>query len=159
MIYRISNNSEDLHYILTHLRKEDEAELKAYYGKNWKLKTFLEHKHLNNLIIGKDRNPVLIAGICQRKEDPEGIGTVMLLSTDEIKNYKIKLLREIKKEIEKADEKFWFLYNFIYKDNLEAKKWLEWLGFKFDKSIPENIKLPEGFELFYRIRPVKGLGE
>lgn len=161
-MFRASNNSEDLMYILNHLRKEDEEELKSFSGENWKLKAFINHKHLDDLVIGKTKDnntPVLIAGITQKKTDPEGVGLVILLSTDEIKNHKFCFLREIKKEIKKSEDKYWFLYNFIYKDNFEAKNWLKWLGFKFDNSKFKDIDKLKDFEFFYRIRPVKGLGE
>lgn len=54
---------------------------------------------------------------------------------------------------------YWITYNIIYKENFKAKNWLQWLGFKFDNPKPEGIEVPEGFEFFYRLRPVKGLGE
>jgi hypothetical protein len=112
-------------------------------------------------MLGKDKNkgmPIVMGGIEQLEKDDKGIGCAWFLSTDKIEDHKICILRELKKEIEKDDEKFWLLYNVIYKENYLAKRWLFWLGFKFDNPNPEGVNVPKDFEFFYRVRPVKGLG-
>ena len=162
-MYRANKNIKDVEYILDHLRKEDLTELKAIWSEDWKAKT------LENIMgtefyvmLGKAKNkdiPVVMGGFWKVEADAEGVGCAWLLTTDEVKNHKMCLLRELRKEVAKADEKYWLTYNFIYKENFMAKNWLKWLGYKFDNPNPEGLGVPEGFEFFYRIRPIKGLGE
>ena len=98
-----------------------------------------------------------MGGAWQIENNPKGVGVCWMLSTDEIFNHKICLLRELKKEFVKYDEKFWFLYNIIYAKNSFAKGWLKRFGFKFDNPKPEGVHVPYGFEFFYRIRETRGL--
>lgn len=162
----------ELLYILDNLREEDKIECEVLRGPDWKDKLF------NDLISSsskfllaktkKDDTPVLIAGAWPTDKNTPQIACVWLLSTPEIENHKICFLKEMKKEIQKYDEKFSLLYNQIYVKNKLAKSWLKWAGFRFPKSEKKlklldkeflKIETPENFEMFYRERPVKGLGE
>ena len=162
-MYRVNKNHKDVEYILNHLRYEDEQECKALFGDNWKEKT------LNHIMTSKfyvmlgnaksDKTPVCMGGFEHTAQDDPGIGCAWFLCTDDIKKHKICILRELKEEIKKADERFWLTYNIIYEKNFSAKSWLKRLGYKFDNPKPKGADIPEGFEFFYRIRPIKGLGE
>lgn len=162
-MYRANKTDEDVEYILNNLRYEDEMELKTLFGDNWKEESknrIMKTKFYVMLGKGKhDKTPVCMGGIEQDEKDDNGIGCAWFLTTNEIKKHGIQILKELKKEVEKADEKFWLTYNVIYEKNYLAKKWLKWLGFKFDNPRPKGIEVPEGFEFFYRVRPIKGLGE
>lgn len=162
-MYRANKSDEDVEYILNNLRFEDEEELKSLFGEDWKEQTckrIMQTKFYVMLGKGKDdKTPICMGGIEQDEKDAQGIGCAWLLCTDELQKHGLQILKELKKEVEKADERFWLTYNVIYEKNYTAKKWLKWLGFKFDKPRPEGIEIPEGFEFFYRVRPVKGLGE
>lgn len=162
-MYRANKTNEDVEYILKNLRYEDEMELKTLFGDNWleeSRKKIMNTKFYVMLGKGKDdKTPICMGGIEQAEKDADGIGCAWFLTTDEIKKHGIQILKELKKEVEKADEKFWLTYNVIYEKNYLAKKWLKWLGFKFDNPRPKGIEVPEGFEFFYRVRPIKGLGE
>lgn len=162
-MYRANKTDEDVEYILNNLRYEDEMELKTLFGDNWKEESknrIMKTKFYVMLGKGKnDKTPVCMGGIEQDGKDDNGIGCAWFLTTNEIKKHGIQILKELKKEVEKADEKFWLTYNVIYEKNYLAKKWLKWLGFRFDNPRPKGIEVPEGFEFFYRVRPIKGLGE
>lgn len=162
-MYRANKTDEDVEYILNNLRYEDEMELKTLFGDNWKEESknrIMKTKFYVMLGKGKnDKTPVCMGGIEQDEKDDNGIGCAWFLTTNEIKKHGIQILKELKKEVEKADEKFWLTYNVIYEKNYLAKKWLKWLGFRFDNPRPKGIEVPEGFEFFYRVRPIKGLGE
>ena len=162
-MYRANKTDEDVEYILNNLRYEDEMELKTLFGDNWKEESknrIMKTKFYVMLGKGKnDKTPVCMGGIEQDEKDDNGIGCAWFLTTNEIKKHGIQILKELKKEVEKADEKFWLTYNVIYEKNYLAKKWLKWLGFRFDNPRPKGIEVPAGFEFFYRVRPIKGLGE
>lgn len=164
-MYRANKTDKDVEYILNNLRYEDEMECRALFGENWKEETkkkIMQTRFYVMLGKGKsneDETPICMGGIEQAEKDADGIGCAWFLCTDALKNHSIQILRELKKEVEKADEKFWLTYNVLYKENYIAKRWLKWLGYKFDNPRPQGIDVPEDFEFFYRVRPVKGLGE
>lgn len=165
-------NKRDIRYILNNLRDEDKKEVKITFGKKWKrivLKTLLTSKYL--YLLGKTKqknNPVLICGAWAVDKKNPSIAAIWMLSTKEIVNHQVTFLREMKKELQKYDEEFAITYNQIYKSNELAKKWLKWAGYRFpndEKKLTPidhvflSIRVPKDFEIFYRERCVKGLGE
>ena len=162
-MHRAYKNEKDVRYILDNLRKEDLNEAEAIYGADFK------EQILNNImktefyvLLGKTKDkdiPVCMGGIWPPSENTPDIGICWLMCTDKVKKHIKCLLKELKTEIKKADENFCFTYNLIWKENKSAKKWLKGLGYKFDNPKPDGINIPDGFEFFYRLRPVKGLGE
>lgn len=160
-MYRKEKNEADVLYILEHLREEDLIETKSAYGENWKeknLKAIMQTEFDVLMGVTKDGNrPVAIGGAWHLEKDPEGVGVVWMLCTDEVTEHKICLLREIKKEFKKYDKEYWLLYNFIHTHNSFAKNWLKWIGFKFDRPKPIGMNIPKDFEFFYRIRHKQGL--
>ena len=160
-MYRKEKNEADIRYILEHLKKEDEHEAKAQKGENFKeiiLKEIMEDKCVTYLGCRKsDDLPVCIGGFTDTNED--GIGIVWLLSTKEIENKKISLLRHVIKAFKEIDDKYWLTCNILFSENTFAKSWLRKVGYRFDNPKPEELNVPDEFEFFYRIRPTRGLGE
>jgi hypothetical protein len=159
-MYRANKTEEDIKYILDNLRHEDEIECKTLFGENWK-EDALKNIINTEVTIGKTKDgdiPVVMGGVHQQETDIEGVGTIWLLCTEDIKKHIVCLLKELSYDLGKIDEKYWLTYNFIYGSS-SSKKWLKKLGFKFDNPRPQGLNIPEGFEFFYRVRPVKGLGE
>jgi hypothetical protein len=58
----------------------------------------------------------------------------------------------LQNEVFKAQKKYDLMFNYIFKSNFEAKKWLKKLGFKFDKPKPVGLKVKDGFEFFYKVK-------
>ena len=154
-MYQVLKNEHDVQYILDNLRLEDMLELHTIYGNNYKeiAKNTIMSSEFPVLIGISKKNdiPVAMGGIWEVTPNDRGVAGVWLLSTDRVKHHQISLLRAIKHEIEKADEKYWLTYNFIYERNFRAKKWLKWLGYKFDNPRPRGVNVPNGFEYFYRV--------
>lgn len=148
-----------IRYILEHLREEDRHEAIVQCGENYIEEITNEIKKGKGFfVIGRskaDDTPVCMGG-CENTEE-EGIKVVWLLSTPEIVNHQISLLKHIKKYMHDFDEDSWMLFNMLYKENELAKKWLSKFGFRFEN--PCGLKLPKDFEFFYRIRKVRRLGE
>ncbi len=154
MLKRKEKTLEDVRYILDNIRKEDLEELKALWGENWReqtIKNIMETDFL--VLVGVSDKPVVMGGIWETGEKGSNVACVWLLSTDEVKRHKTSLLKEIRKEIKNS--KYSILYNFIYKTNHKAKKWLKLSGFRFDNPFPDQIEVPEGFEFFYRLKEEK----
>ena len=123
MLRRNEKNEKYVKYILDNLREDYIKECTAVYGDNWKEKEYSEIMNSQSeILLGVDKNdiPVCIGGVCDTNEN--GVGVAWMLSTNEIRKHKISFIKEIKKEFDKYDEKYWFLYNFIYSKNFFAKK-------------------------------------
>ena len=161
MMYRKEKNEKDVRYILDNLRADDLEEVKAVHGENWKEAVFESIMKTDfDVLMGINKDgdvPVCMGGAWHIARDQKGVGVVWMLCTDDVVNHKHCLLRELKKEFRKYDQKFWYLYNFIYCKNEFAKKWLMWIGFKFDNPRPIGLNIPKEFEYFYRIKKIRGL--
>lgn len=159
-LYGVREKDEEaIRYILEHLREEDRHEAIVQCGENYIEKIIQDIKKSKGFfIIGKrkaDDTPVCMGG-CETS-DENGIGVVWLLSTPEVVNHQICLLKHIKRFIHDFDEDYWMLFNTLYKENELAKKWLTRFGFRFNN--PYGLKIPKDFELFYRVRKIRKLGE
>lgn len=154
MIKKVKNISE-AEFILDNLREEDKAELYALYCDEWKKKTILslEDKEFYIFYIKNKQNesiPSAMGGFYQIFDEEPAIACVWLLSSKFIYMNKLRFMKAIKKQIKLASSQYKIMFNFIYKSNFEAKKWLKKSGFKFDNPNPKNIKVPDGFEFFYK---------
>ncbi|MCD7878512.1 MAG: hypothetical protein LUG16_01105 [Candidatus Gastranaerophilales bacterium] len=148
-------------YILEHIREEDMQELKAVYGESWQQKTISELKNKEFLILYgiNDLNqtvPIAMGGISGIFPDFPHIGCVWLLTSRFADLNKLKLMKTLSEQIYQAEFKYSILYNYIYKSNKEARKWLLKLGFKFDNPHPAKMQLKDGFEFFYKLGKRKG---
>ena len=171
-MHRTEIDFESVEYVLDNLREEDKIECINSRGINYKDSILNDLKNTKNKFLlaktKKDNIPVLIAGAWAKDNVNTSVGIVWLLSTKEIEKHQISFLKEMKKEIEEYDKEFAILFNEIYKSNHLAKKWLKWVGFRFPKSETKktfldkaflSIETEKDFEIFYRERKVKGLGE
>lgn len=156
-MYRKEKNEKDVRYILEHLREEDRHEAIIQKGENYIeecLKDIMNND--NYFVLGckkSDDTPVCMGGCAKTSE--EGIGIVWLLSTPEVVNYQMCLLRNLKKDIRLLNQEYWMLFNMLYSENELAKKWLTKFGFVFDN--PFSLNLPKNFEFFYKVRKTRGL--
>lgn len=154
MIKNIKNKS-DIVFILDNLRDEDKEELYALFGDKWKEITLsdLENHEVLCLYLLNGKNeeiPIAMGGFFEQFTQNTSIACVWLLSTVFLKGNKTLFIKDIKRELEKASKKYSIMYNYIYKSNFEAKKWLKIFGFKFDKPYPKNLEIKDGFEFFYK---------
>lgn len=151
-----TNNISDIQYILDNLRKEDEEELIAQLGLNWKEKMLnYSAGKIFKILYGVDnvgkRVPIAIGGFTELSEKDPTIACVWLLSTNAVLKNKRLFFQEIKKQLIEAEKKYTILYNYIYKSNYTAKSWLKNLGFKFDKAKPVYLPVKKDFEFFYKL--------
>ena len=152
MLKEVSNINE-IEFILSHLRKEDEEELKHLYGKNWYKNTLESLKDEKFLILygysdnKKTQIPIAMGGFF---EITDNIACVWLLSSYFIKINKRKLMKALREQVLINSSKYEIMYNFIYKSNTKAKLWLKKLGFCFDNPKPEGMDIKKDFEFFYK---------
>lgn len=159
---RTNKNEKDVLYILDNLRDADRMELQEIWGEDWKSQTLENIMKTDFQVLigkaGKNDVPVVMGGAWAADPNDPGAACVWLLSTDEVKNNQIGLLKQLRREIKFYDTKYWITYNKIHKNNEMAKNWLKWLGYCFDIPNPPGIVIPANFEFFYRKRNPKGLG-
>ena len=79
------------------------------------------------------------------------VGAVWMLSSDAIEKYPIHFLRRCKPWVDKFNETYPVLTNYVDQRNTLHIRWLRWLGFSFVRLIPYGVnQLP-----FYEIVRVK----
>ena len=159
MLKKVENDAEIL-FILNNLRKEDEQELIALYGDNWKEETLANLKNKDFYVLyGKCNNsdikPIAMGDFCRLFPQDNSIACVWLLTTKFIYKNKSLFWKNLIRMFKQNCLKYDIMYNFIYKSNVQAKKWLKKIGFKFDNPHPDGINLKEGFEFFYKTKERK----
>lgn len=167
-MYRKEKNKKDILYILNNLRAEDKHEVIIQKGKRFR-KTFTKELMGSNdyFVLGCTKNddtPAVMGGCVSVGS---GIACIWLLSTPEAINHQICLLKNLKNDIRLFDKRYWLTYNILYKENRIAKNWLKRFGYRFpaseenktvfDLTLLHSIKVPDEFELFYRMRETRGL--
>lgn len=155
MIKKMTDENE-IFFVLDNLRKEDKEELQALYGDNWYSSTLVDIKDKEVLVLygnveKKNNVPIAIGGFSTLFEESTEIACVWMLASKYIRKNGVLFLKELKNQIEIAEKKYKIMYNFIYKSNKSAKKWLKKVGFKFDNPNPERMKVRTNFEFFYKV--------
>jgi len=78
-----------------------------------------------------DGTPTAMFGVAPFKVDDLNIGSIWLLGTDDIIQYRWKFLRESRYWLNRMSDGFDLMCNSVHKDNAEHIKWIKWLGFSF----------------------------
>ena len=73
-----------------------------------------------------DGVPAVIWGV---RESIEGFGSPWLLATDAITKIKKTFLVKCRPDIERMQQQFDCLFNYVHIHNTVAQQWLAWLGF------------------------------
>ncbi len=121
----------DIPLIVPRLRKADVEEWEAYSGVHPKcLLPFLAYDPNTKVIVRDDGVLVGIFGVGPVKDNPL-IGIVWMIATPELETMSIEFLRKCRKEIEKLNELYPVLMNYVDCRNTVHHKWLNWCGFKF----------------------------
>ena len=148
-------------FILNNLRNEDYIELKDSKCSGWFNQTLENLKTADvTVMFVKDKNgeflPIAMGGFEPYFQDGNNLAVVWLLSTKFINQYKLIFWKELNTYFSQEKSKYSILFNFIYKSNFQAKRWLRLLGFKFDNPKPEGMEVAENFEFFYKVINRKG---
>lgn len=143
----------DVAAVAKDIRPEDAAEILAASGLNPMSGLMTGYLHSDECwtICTKDAGkPVALFGF--RKVD-ENKAVVWLLGTKDLPKYGTRFLRESRDWIDRFHKKADLLFNAVDQRNTVHIRWLEWLGFKFIRVIPQygHLKLP--FVEFARIKP------
>ena len=155
MLKKVSSEFEKK-FILNHIREEDKEELRAMFGEGWYKETIKTLQNNDFLVMygfdeQKNEIPIAIGGFYDFNQPELNIASVWILSSHYIYRNKKLFFKDIKEKLRETGDKYKIMYNYIYKRNFSAKKWLKKLGFSFDNPNPEGLTVKEGFEFFYKI--------
>ncbi len=143
-------------FILNNIREEDKEELTALFGQNWYKETLAVLKNNDFFVLyGFDEYeneiPVAMGGYYDFNEPEMQIACVLIISSSFVYRNKLLFLTTIKSKLQEISGKYKIMYNYIYKKNYSAKRWLKKLGFKFDNPRPDGLEIKEDFEFFYKL--------
>lgn len=144
-------------FVLNNLRREDLLELQLTWGEDWKKKVYENLSDIDVIFAyGKDEFgddvPIAMGGFQNVSSKNYKIACVWLLSTKYVMKNKVGFFKELYKQFSLKELEYDILYNYIYKFNKEAKRWLVKLGFSFDNPNPKNLNVRKDFEFFYKVR-------
>ena len=132
----IEINKQNLENFLLNIRKSDKEELIYFFGKNYKDKFIdIVLKNINSTsMLSYMGIPSCIGGTYK---DVLGTQVWLLCSNKFDKKFLFKYLLKKVNELKKENR---ILYNYIFKSNFKAVKWLSKLGFKFSDTPDNNVK-------------------
>ena len=133
----IKINRHNLNLFINNIRDEDLEELIYFLGNDYKNKfiDFVLNNQKGTYFLEHNSMPSCIGGIYN---DNFGGQVWLLCSKDYDKKF---LFTYIKEKINVFKKNNSYLYNYIYKSNFKALKWLKKFGFKVINSNNKNIKL------------------
>ncbi len=142
----IEINHENLEKFVADIRDEDEQELIAVLGCDYRDELFrlcLSNKSQTYFLADSLSRPCAIGGVSRFCND-EKIGQVWLLCTNRAVENKIALFKYISRKITEFKREYDLLFNFIYKSNYKALNWLSVFGF-----VSFDIKNVNDYKFFF----------
>lgn len=131
--------AEDLEQIVSlDLRDDDLLEIKAGVG-------LLPSCALYKAVVTAEKSWVIevdgrIVGVFGITPYGDGTGNPWLLGTEEMITIPKKFLRTSKRIVEEMQNMYSYLWNWVAECNEAACRWLEFLGFKIDYTLPLEIR-------------------
>lgn len=141
----IEINEKNLLNFIDNIRLEDEKELEYVFKDNYK-KRFIDialelRNDKNSYFLADDNNiPVAIGGASLIYHDEKKTAQVWLLSTKQAYKHRFFLYKYVRDKIALFQQQFDILFNYIYKSNFEALKWLTKAGFKVVELEDKDFK-------------------
>lgn len=149
---KVTKNKKYFKYILDNLRQQDLEEVQAIWKNNWREEVLKSIQGKKTLVLFSKNLPIAMGGFVPVKDKNIEMAVVWLLCSRFVYFNKSLLFKALQKEIQKAEAKYSLMFNYIYKSNFEAKKWLKRFGFKFDNPKPVGLKVKDNFEFFYKVK-------
>tara|TARA_R100001443_G_scaffold39777_2_gene53180 strand:+ start:4082 stop:4534 length:453 start_codon:yes stop_codon:yes gene_type:complete len=149
MGYLRKSNNKDLDHVINNMRVIDKIE--AYYQSGQSPEDAVAYSYLNSSITmtvaGDKDQPMGLCGVAQDK-------CIWFVATDELyetKKYRIQLIRKGKEWVDSLLKNHDYLYNYVYKENTNAIKWLRSMNFNFINLHKEFGYQKQPFYEFMRI--------
>jgi len=141
---KLDITKENLEKFMENIRDEDKKELIYFYRENYKeifIKNVLLNKETTCFVADKNNNPVAIGGVVCFDHANKKLGQIWLMSTKVQKANRVSLFKIIAKKLAKYQNEYDILFNFIYKTNFRADKWLKKFNFTFKNTTNSDFKL------------------
>lgn len=124
---------EDAYYLSTRLREIDSLEV-SMVGRSNKGALVSGVKTSDFCRVGTvDGLPVCMYGV-RRLSSLSERGIIWMLGTDDLPNHAMKFGRECAIQVKEMISSFDHVENWCHVNNRVTKRWLKWLGFKFDPA-------------------------
>lgn len=149
MAYYRPAEGKDISLLAPHIRTQDRTEIWHSHGMTPEegLSFSLERAVEAHSIISDEGNVIGMFGV---GEVTPHIGVPWLLASDELQLYFRQFLPESLKWVEKVNDRYDLLFNYVYAGNTVSIKWLKWLGFSFIQKIEDWGVHPAPFIEFAR---------
>ena len=99
-----------------------------------------------------DEVPAVMFGVCPT-EGP-GIGRAWLLNDNRKAEYGVSFMKFSREYIEKMQQPFEILFNYIWEGHVESMLWLHWLGFISKGEVPNYNSSGKTFNLMARYKEI-----
>ena len=149
MGYLRKSNNKDLDYVIKNMRVIDKIE--AFYQSGQSPEDAVAYSYLcSNItmtVAGDNDQPMGLCGVADNK-------CIWFVATDELyatKKYRIQLIRKGKEWVDSLLKTHDYLYNYVYKENTNAIKWLRSMNFNFINLHQEFGYQKQPFYEFMRI--------
>ena len=142
----LKGDIELLHHAI---REQDRAEIWHSHGMTPKegLEFSLDRAVEAHSIISNEEKVIGMFGV---GEVTPNIGVPWLLATDELPKVQREFLPESLKWVERVNDRYDLLFNYVYAENKTSIRWLKWLGFSFIRKIDDWGVHPAPFIEFAR---------
>lgn len=129
---------------LNNLRLEDKKELDFFlkeHAQDEIINFCLKNKKDTCFLANEKLTPLILGGIYKTKENNIKQGQIWLLCSKSALKHKKEAYKYVKNKILSYQKENDYLFNYIYKSNYKALKWLTRLGFKVKELNNKNYKL------------------
>lgn len=149
MAYYRPSFREDAAVLAPKMRKQDALEVWHSHGLSplEALRFSFDESIESNSIIDDDGQVIGMFGV---SEVAPIVGVPWLLASDRLKAVQREFLPESEKWVQRINERYDLLYNYVYAGNTVSIRWLKWLGFSFVREIPDHGVHPTTFIEFAR---------
>jgi len=133
--YYRPSTANDAEILAPKLRKQDVVEVWASHGLSplEALVTSYNNSSESHTIIASDGEVIGMFGVV----DEGVVGIPWLLASDQLPQVAREFLPESRKWVERINQDYLVLTNYVDVRNTVARRWLRWLGFKFIRVVEE----------------------
>lgn len=149
---KVTKNKKYFEFILDNLRQQDLEEVQAVWKDNWKEEVLKSIQGQKTLVLFSKGIPIAMGGFVSVKDKDVKMAVVWLLCSSFVVKNKTLLYKTLRCAVDRAKKDYDLMFNYIFKSNFEAKRWLKNLGFKFDKPKLKGLTVKENFEFFYSVK-------
>lgn len=140
----------DVYDLGKRLRTADQEEVVAATGSSPTMALYRGHISSTECFTMYDSTETL-GMFGYRVVEPKLVASVWLLGTDRLLNHRWEFLRRSRTWIDYFNTKADLLYNTVDLRNTTHIRWLEWLGFRFVRVIPDHGPFHKPFVEFVRV--------